>query len=118
MSGVSLQVDFYMIRDDQVFVVNVMVTNLTWNMMVMCVINWLTNATTKINAFVNIHKYRGLHEGHHFISMSMEVHNTFKHDMDHFIKERARLFHDRKSRGHLSLSFAFSFSSILFFNVP
>jgi hypothetical protein len=31
----------------------------------------------------------------HFILMAMEVHNAPKHDMDHFIKECARLFHDR-----------------------
>jgi hypothetical protein len=49
----------------------------------------------ELNAIVNIHKYKGLHEGHHFISMAMEVHDAFECDMDHFIKERVRLFHDR-----------------------
>jgi hypothetical protein len=29
--------------------------------------------------------------------------------MDHFIKECAHLFHDRQSRGHLSLSFYIQF---------
>jgi uncharacterized membrane protein YwaF len=37
--------------------------------------------------------------------MAMEVHNTPKRDMDHFIRECGYLFHDRQSRGHLSLSF-------------
>jgi hypothetical protein len=42
---------------------------------------------------------------HHFISMAMEVHGAPMHDMDHFIRERAHLFDNRRSRGNLSLSF-------------
>jgi len=34
-------------------------------------------------------------EGHHFIPMAMEVHDTFRHDMDRFIKECAHLSHTR-----------------------
>jgi hypothetical protein len=49
----------------------------------------------KLSAITKIHKYKRFHEGHHFIPMAMEVHNAPKHDMDHFIKECARLFHDR-----------------------
>ncbi len=101
-----------MIREDKVFVVNVMVTNLTRNMLATCVINWLANVVVKINAIVKIHKYRRVHEGHHFISMSMEAHDAFKHDMDHFIKECAHIFHDRRSKGHLSLSFCIHFSKL------
>jgi len=52
----------------------------------------------KFNAIAKIRKYRGLHEGHHFIPMAMEVHDTFERDMDHLIKERACLFHDRPSK--------------------
>jgi hypothetical protein len=59
----------------------------------------------KLSAIVKIFKYRGLHEGHHFISMVMEVHGAPECDMDRFIKECACLFHNRRSRGHLSLSF-------------
>jgi hypothetical protein len=54
-----------------------------------------TNAIAKLNAIVKIPKYRGLDEGHHFIPMAMEVHNAPGHDMDHFIKESAHLFHNR-----------------------
>ncbi len=39
MSKVSLQANFYMILEDQVFVVDVVVTNLTWETMVSNVIN-------------------------------------------------------------------------------
>jgi len=39
MSKVSLQPDFYMTLEDQVFVVDVVVTNLTWEIMVSNVIN-------------------------------------------------------------------------------
>jgi hypothetical protein len=48
----------------------------------------------------------------------MEVHSTPERDMDHFIKECARFFHDKQSRGHLSLSFCIQFFKqhvILFF---
>jgi hypothetical protein len=37
--------------------------------------------------------------------MASKVHNATGHDMDYFIKECACLFHDKWSRGHLSLSF-------------
>jgi hypothetical protein len=39
----------------------------------------------------------------------MEVHNASGCDIDCFIKECARLFHDRQSRNHLSLSFCIQF---------
>jgi len=49
----------------------------------------------ELSAIIKIHKYKGLHEGHHFILMAMEMHNTHGWDMDHFIKECACFFHDR-----------------------
>jgi hypothetical protein len=39
----------------------------------------------------------------------MEVHDTLGRDMDCFIRECAHLFHDRRSRNHLSLSFCIQF---------
>jgi len=63
----------------------------------------------KFSAIVKIHKYKRFHEGHHFILMNMEVRNVFGCDMDHFIKECVSLFHNRWSRGHLSLSFCIQF---------
>jgi hypothetical protein len=63
----------------------------------------------ELNAIIKICKYRGLHEGHHFILMAIEVHGTPGHDMDYFIKECARLFHDKQSKGYLSLSFCIQF---------
>jgi hypothetical protein len=59
------------------------------------VINRSTSAIMELNVIVKIHKYRRLHEGHHLILIAMEVHNTLEHDMDHFIKECAYVFHDR-----------------------
>jgi hypothetical protein len=41
--------------------------------------------------------------------MAMDVHDAPKCDMDRFIKECVRLFHDRWSRGHLSLYFCIQF---------
>jgi len=41
--------------------------------------------------------------------MAMEVHDTPKHDMDCFIRECARLFHNKRSKAHLSLFFCIQF---------
>jgi hypothetical protein len=46
-----------------------------------------------------------LHEGHHFILMAMEVHNAPRC----FIRECVCLFHNRQSKGHLSLYFSIQF---------
>jgi hypothetical protein len=94
-----------MIHEDQVFVVDVVVINSTWETVVTSVICRPIGATAKFSVIVNIRKYRRLHEGHHFISTAMEVHNALGRDMDRFIKECASLFHNRWSGGHLSLSF-------------
>ncbi len=99
--GISLRVNFYMIHQDQVFVIDMVVTNLTREMMAMNVMNQPTGVVAKLNAITKIHKYKRFHEGHHFIPMAMEVHDAPMHDMDHFIKECACLF---QSKGHLSLS--------------
>jgi hypothetical protein len=61
------------------------------------VIIQLTNVVAKLSAISKIHKYKKFNEGHHFIPMAIEVHNAPGHDMDHFIKECAHLFHDRRS---------------------
>ncbi len=95
MSRVLLQVNLHMIHEDQVFVVHVVVTDLTQETMVTSVISQLANVVAKLNVITKIHKYRRLHEGHHFILMAMEVHYTPEHDMDYFIKECVHLFHDR-----------------------
>jgi hypothetical protein len=52
-----------MICEDQIFVVDMVVTDLTWEMMATSVISRLIGATVKLNAIIKIHKYRGLHEG-------------------------------------------------------
>jgi hypothetical protein len=59
------------------------------------VINQIASAIAKLSAIAKFYKYKWLHEGHHFISMAMEVHGTLGHYMDHFIKDYVRLFHDR-----------------------
>jgi hypothetical protein len=92
---ISLQFNLYMTRGNQVFVVDVVDINLTLETMVSSVIIQSASAIAKFSAIAKIRKYRGLHEGHHFILMAMEVHNALRHDMDHFIRECAHLFHDR-----------------------
>ncbi len=77
--------------------------------MVSNVINQPTSAIAKLSSIIKIQKYRGLYEGHHFILMAMEVHGTLGSDMNHFIRECACLFHDRQSKGHLSLFFCIRF---------
>jgi hypothetical protein len=84
-----------MTHEDQVFIVDVVVTDLTQKMVVTNVINWPKGVAMEFNAIAKIHKYRGPHEGHQFILMAMEVFNTHGHDMDHFIKECVHIFHDR-----------------------
>jgi hypothetical protein len=74
-------------------------------MVALNVISRPTNSIAKINIIVKIHKYRGLHKGHHFIMMAMEVHGTLEHDVYCFIKEYVCFFHDRQSQSYLSLSF-------------
>ncbi len=105
MSGVSLRTNLYMICEDQVHVVIVVVTNLTRKIVAMSVISRPSGVVAKLNAITKIHKYKRLHEGHHFIPMAMEVYGAFGHDMDRFIRECARLFHDRQLKGHLSFFF-------------
>jgi hypothetical protein len=73
------------------------------------VISRSASGTMKLNTITKIQKYKGLHVGHHFIPMAMEVHDTFEHDMDHFIRECGHLFHDRRLGDHLSLSFYIQF---------
>jgi hypothetical protein len=91
------------------FVVDVVVIDLTWEIVASNVISRSTGATAKLSVIVKICKYRRLHERHNFISMAMEVHNRPERDMDHFISECARLFHNRRLGGHLSLFFCIQF---------
>jgi len=88
-----------MTREDQVFVADVMVTNPTQETMASSVITWLAGVIAKLSVIAKIRKYRELHEGHHFILMAMEVHGAFGHDMDRFIRECTRVFHNRWLKG-------------------
>jgi presenilin-like A22 family membrane protease len=65
-----------MTQEDQVFVVDVVVIDMTWEMVASSVISWLVGVAVELSAIVKIHKYRRLYEGHHFISMAMEVHDN------------------------------------------
>jgi hypothetical protein len=56
----------------KIFIINVVVIDLTREMMVSNVISQSTHAIAKLSAIVKIHKYKG----HHFIPMAMEVHNA------------------------------------------
>jgi hypothetical protein len=94
-----------MTREDQIFITNVVVINSPWKTLIINVINQPVSVNAKLKTIVKIRKYRWLCEGQHFISMVGEVHSAPRHDMDCFIKECAHLFHNKQSRGHLSLSF-------------
>jgi len=84
-----------MTRKDQVFVVDMMVTNSMRKTVALNVINRPTGVAMELNTIVKIRKYKGFHEEHHFIPIAMEVHGTPECDMDPFIRECAYLFHDR-----------------------
>jgi len=86
-----------------------MVTDSMRETMALSVISPPVGAIAEPSTIVKIHKYRGLQEGHHFISTAMEVHGTPERDMDRFIREFVHLFHDRRSKGHLCLSFCIQF---------
>jgi len=58
-----------MIWEDQVNVVNVVVTDSTQEMVVTSVINQVIGVVVKLNTIVKICKYRRFHEGHHLIPM-------------------------------------------------
>jgi len=58
-----------MIHEDQIFVVNVVVTNLTQKMVAMSVINRLTSVVAGLSTIANIRKYKRFHKGHHFMPM-------------------------------------------------
>jgi hypothetical protein len=75
----------------------------------MSVISQLVGVIVKFSIIVKICKYRGFRERHPFISMVIEVHGTFGHDMNCFIRECVCLFHDRQSRDHLFLFFCIQF---------
>jgi hypothetical protein len=94
-----------MTQEDQVFIVNVVVINPTWETMTSSVISQLASVIVKLNVIVEIYKHKRFHEGHHFILMAMEVHNTLECDMDHSIKECVCFFHSRRSKNYLSLYF-------------
>jgi hypothetical protein len=109
-SRISSQVDLYVTQKDQVFVANVVVIHPTRETVVSNVINQLTTyVVVELSAITKIRTYRRLREGHHFISMAMEVHVALGHDMDHFIRECACIFHDKQFGSHLSLSFCIQF---------
>jgi hypothetical protein len=86
MSIVSLQVDLYMICEDQVFVANAVLIDLMRKIVASNVISRIVGVVTELNIIPNIRKYRRFHEGHHVILMTMEVHGAHKCDMDRFIR--------------------------------
>jgi hypothetical protein len=92
-----------MTHEDQVFVTNVVVMDLRPKMVAMSVISQPASVTMELSTIAKIHKYKRIHERHHFILIAMEVHNAPKRDIYCFIKKYARLFHNRWSRGCLSL---------------
>jgi hypothetical protein len=54
----SLQVDLYMTRKNQVFVADVVATDLTWETMASNVISQPIGATTELNTITKIRKYK------------------------------------------------------------
>jgi hypothetical protein len=86
-----------------------MVIDPKWEMIVSSVTIQLVNVATKSSVIAKICKYKGPHKWYHFILMAMEVHSALGHDMDRFIRKCACLFHNRKSRNHLFMSFCIQF---------
>ncbi len=72
--GVSLKFNLYMIRKDQVFVVDGVITNMTREIVASSVISQLAGAAENLTSLLKSTNIKGLHEGHHFILMTTEVH--------------------------------------------
>jgi hypothetical protein len=66
MSRVLLKVDLYMTWDNQVFFVNLVVTDPTHEMVFLNVISQPTGAAAELSTIVKTHKYRGLLSQPHF----------------------------------------------------
>jgi hypothetical protein len=109
-----------MTHEEHVFVVDVMVTDLTQEMVGMNVKNWPTSVIIKHNVIAMICKYKGFHEGHHFISMGMEVHDIPERDMDCVLLGSVFIFSiidDWEVIYPCLFAFSFSSSMLLLFNV-
>ncbi len=52
------------------------VIELTWETVISNVISRPIGATAELNTITKTDKYRRLNEGHHFLSMAMEVHSS------------------------------------------
>jgi len=59
---------------DQVFIIDVVIIDLTWEIVALNVINQTIGAIVEFNAIAKIYKYKRFYEAHHFISMAMEMH--------------------------------------------
>jgi len=92
--------NLYMTCEDHVFVANLVIIDLTREMVASNVISQTTSAVAKLSTIAKICKYKKFHEGHHFILMAMEVQGAPRHYMNHFFKECACLFHNRQFGGH------------------
>jgi len=65
MLRVSLRTNLFMTQEDQIFVVDAMVIDVTHEIVASNVISQPTCAATKFNTIVKIRKYRGLYEEHY-----------------------------------------------------
>ncbi len=63
MLRVSLRNDFYMTQKDQVFIADVVVTDMTWEIVALNVINRPTGAIVEFNVITKTCKYKWFHEG-------------------------------------------------------
>jgi len=98
----------------------VVVINPTRETVATSVISRPTSATKEFSVITKIRKYKGLHEGHHFIPMAMEVHDAPEHGMDCFIRECACFSMKDNREIMYPCFFAFSFLGnvlILLFDV-
>ncbi len=120
----SLQVDLYMIWKEQVFVVNVMVINLTCETMALNVISRSATAAAKLNTIAKIYFATPLLRSTSIESFMKGI-TLFQwpwkctvHLGAMWIVSSSSLFYNRRSKDHYI--FAINFSSsvlILFFNV-
>ncbi len=85
-----------------------------WEMVAFSVISQPVGVVAELSAIAKIHKYKGFMKGTILFQWPWRctTHGGAqapKHDMFCFIRECACLFHNRQSRGHLSLFFCIQF---------
>ncbi|KAG6542682.1 hypothetical protein Mapa_015917 [Marchantia paleacea] len=103
-----VRADLYLVREDQVTVADVVVTDPTRDTVSEGVIThppgWAASG-----AAVKVSKYRGMQRGHLFVPLALELYGAMDTDFDMFVRECARAYHTRRHVVSLSLAYLIAY---------